>query len=824
MEFVYMGIFSTVFKWVFDKILSPVFSFVAKLVSTVLTFVFNNVLMPLLTAVFKPLILLTFSLLKQIWCGVLLSIFTTILKVIDYLGTAFDYMTGISDVVYKNESMPLLDAVFSVDGLRKAYLIISFIGLGIALMLTIYATVKSTLDLDFENKRPVSHVLSQFFKCVVNLFLFQLIIIFVIKLSGLVLRGINTAMNNFNANGTSSTIGRMIFTVTTMDACKINPDLNISGKDSASVAVDDSIRKFFYSSETRYYVDTNTIKKFFDIVKIDYLLGLILSIAMVIIMAVCLVIFVQRLFDMLLLYIVSPFFVAMIPLDDGEKFSRWKEAFIGKTFSGFGMIIGMKLYLMLCPVIVGGQMKFSVTSTEMDYLAKMVFLIGGAWAVLKSGGLVTSLLSQSAGMEEAQTSAMVSGAAGNYLMGAASKVTNTVKSAAFKGLSSLGKGVKDARNKSRSEFEAVSQRGKQQAFSASGWNSGIVDKSKAKSNFAIGTHKLPGSGLPKNDNRQKWMSASKGLGKPNSGLKLGSRPSWNEAGHGIGNRTSDIEIGNRPYWHTAQPTSDRGKLKMGSNPGFTKASPSSRFRKSNIKIGNELDKVNTFNPANKVESIKDSGNLRIYRNAEGKKVYGFRVPGIAKFGYDKDGNYNYQMFGMGFKTNNGKLAKVNLPVVSFKYDRNGDRHTSKVSALGLNMRANTQTGKLYMKDFAALGIHRELDSQGEAHTTNVFGGLITRQSDNNGNYHFTNFANAFTQEKQADGQFHVTSAGFGAYKEAYSAHLTDSSSVSQSGSSGRQSNVKVECAGVRMFGMNFGLHSSEPGKSGADGASGQFKK
>ena len=61
-----------------------------------------------------------------------------------------------------------------------------------------------------------------FFKCVVNLFLFQLIIIFVIKLSGLVLRGINTAMNNFNANGTSSTIGRMIFTVTTMDACKIN--------------------------------------------------------------------------------------------------------------------------------------------------------------------------------------------------------------------------------------------------------------------------------------------------------------------------------------------------------------------------------------------------------------------------------------------------------------------------------------------------------------------------------------------------------------------------------------------------------------------------
>ena len=64
---------------------------------------------------------------------------------------------------------------------------------------------------------------------------------------------------------------------------------------------------------------------------------------------------------------------------------------------------------------------------------------------------------------------------------------------------------------------------------------------------------------------------------------------------------------------------------MGSNPGFTKASPSSRFGKSNIKMGNELDKVNTFNPANRVESIKTIAGTRIYRNAEGKRymVSGF---------------------------------------------------------------------------------------------------------------------------------------------------------------------------------------------------------
>ena len=88
MEFVYMGIFSTVFKWYLTKYCLRYSVLLQN--QLVIYLVFNNVLMPLLTAVFKPLILFTFSLLKQIWCGVCFQ-FTTILKVIDYLGTAFDY-------------------------------------------------------------------------------------------------------------------------------------------------------------------------------------------------------------------------------------------------------------------------------------------------------------------------------------------------------------------------------------------------------------------------------------------------------------------------------------------------------------------------------------------------------------------------------------------------------------------------------------------------------------------------------------------------------------------------------------------------------------
>ena len=56
MEYSYMGIFSTIFNWILEKILSPVFQFISKLLSSALSWIFNTVLAPVLKEVFWPIV------------------------------------------------------------------------------------------------------------------------------------------------------------------------------------------------------------------------------------------------------------------------------------------------------------------------------------------------------------------------------------------------------------------------------------------------------------------------------------------------------------------------------------------------------------------------------------------------------------------------------------------------------------------------------------------------------------------------------------------------------------------------------------------------
>lgn len=401
MEYCYIGIFSSIFNWVLDKILSPVFNFIAKLLSTVLSWVFNNVLAPLLEAVIWPLIKEALNLLVEILAGLLYGVYASLLEILDTLNSAFDYFIGLRDVSFNGQKMGLLEAMFEIDGLRTAFLVISLMGMSIALMLAIFSTMRSVLDLDFENKRPVSRVLSSLFRAFLQMLTVEVVVYFLIRLASLILKGINSAVGLIGGGSGNTSIARMIFVVSSMNACSSDKNLNLNGTKAASVGINDPVRSKFYLSSGLSYTDADVVEQYFNLGKFDYVIGFALCIFLLVVMAMCMVIFVQRIFDLLMLFLVSPFFVGMIPLDDGERFGRWRELFIGKCFSGFGIVIGMKLYLMICPVIMGSSVTFS-NSTEMDYLTKMVFLLGGAWAVLKSGSLVTSLLSSQAGSSEDQ--------------------------------------------------------------------------------------------------------------------------------------------------------------------------------------------------------------------------------------------------------------------------------------------------------------------------------------------------------------------------------------------------------------------------------------
>ncbi len=418
MEIAYLGLFQRVFDWVLSHIFDPVYRFVSNLLTTVFTWIFQEILAPILMPVLQEALNFFIELWLKIYATHLYILFSSMLKLVDYLQTAFDVFIGLEDVTYTEAngaviSGSLVEVLMQQKTVSTVFWVITLGALGLALMLTIYATAKSAFDLDFENKRPVSKVLTAMMKTFIQFFTVPFLVYFLLRLSAVILRGV-TSVLSFSGN---TTLGRIVFTIASLDAAK-NDAYNIStatGNIVLGTTPADNFRYPFYitggnGSATRDYGDIKTVTQYFDLASFDYVIGFIAAVFLLFTIGVCLIVFVQRIFELVLLYLVSPYFVCMIPLDDGEKFARWREMFVAKCFTGFGSAIGMRMFLMICPMIMGNQIRFGTASSpEMDYMMKLFFLAGGAWAVYKSGSLITSLLSYQAGMSEANTAAVAGG-------------------------------------------------------------------------------------------------------------------------------------------------------------------------------------------------------------------------------------------------------------------------------------------------------------------------------------------------------------------------------------------------------------------------------
>ncbi|MBP3927174.1 MAG: hypothetical protein J6D13_08385 [Clostridium sp.] len=409
MEMAYLGLFQKIFNWVLNHIFDPVFQWLAKLLSTALSWLFNELLADILLPVLKDSVEYFIELFMDIFCTVIYGLFSGVLKLIDYLELAFDVFIGVRDVSFGSKGNTitgsLLEVLFQQETINKTFWILTSAGLAIALLLTIYMTAKSAFDLDFDNRKPVSKVLASMMKTFVQFFTVPFFAWFIIELASIILRSITSLLGG----QTETTLGRIIFVISSLNAAldsNYNANSNISGITLGTTS-DDMYRYPFYSMNAvnaKDYGDISVVSNSFDLSEFDYLVGFIAAIFLFFVLAACLLSFVQRIFEIILLYIVSPYFVSTIPLDDGERFGKWRELFVGKTFSGFGSAIGMRLYLMVCPLIMSGSIDFGAgSSPEMDYLVKLFFLAGGAWAVYRSGPTLTQILSYQAAQTEMMT-------------------------------------------------------------------------------------------------------------------------------------------------------------------------------------------------------------------------------------------------------------------------------------------------------------------------------------------------------------------------------------------------------------------------------------
>lgn len=687
MEIVYLGLLSSIFNAIFEAILSPIFKFLSSLLETVLGWLFDNVLGPLLENVLWPIFTGVVDLVFEILAEIIYKLFASILQIVDAMQSAFNIFAGLEPVTYVNhpEPLPLIEMLFRIDTVQWAVMIITVIGLCLTFMFAVLGTARSMLELDVDNAKPISRVLRFTGQAMVRFALIPITCLFLITMSGRVLQGVGTAMGS-----DSTTLSRMVFVVASLDANKKDARYNISGRlndgdspvtPASDIGITDAYRRPFYTGSSSY-ADSDVVGRTFNFARFDYLIGFGCSIFLLIVMGICLINFICRIFEVLMLFIASPIFVSTMPLDDGEKFKAWQDMFVAKIFSGFGSVIAMELYMLLCPVVMGGGISFMQNgSTEADYLIRMLFMLGGAWAVIKAGPTITQLLNFQAGAAERETGMSVTAG----MMGAATTIKGTA-SQAFTGIRG---------------YAASRSAGKQASREAS--NRRIAKRLNAAGSTGGG-------------------ASSGGAGKTGKG-RAGARKTGTARKGSVLRKTRPAAGTGR---RAASVTPSRARRKR--PPRLTGAQAVRALRRLSpppTSTANGAPKKEAVTPqaglqsqgkARRVGSLGSSGHVTVNTSSGGHRYLGVDYGKRLSFGRDQEDRFQFRVFGMGYRTGkDGKVDKVSLPFVRLKRGEDGF-HVSKVKIPGAVSfkRAETRIvrpdgtesrkfGDMYFSDLKPLG-------------------------------------------------------------------------------------------------------------------------
>ena len=687
MELAYLGLFSKIFNWVLDRIFDPIFKWLSGLLNTVFTWIFEEILAPILLPILEKALDYLIELYMDIYGAFIYGMFSGLLKLIDYMETAFDVFIGIRDVkYYPNPSVPgnyiegsLVEVLLQQETVSTVFWLLTAAGLAIALMLTIFATAKSSFDLDFDNTRPVSKVLTALMKTFIQFFMVPFFVYFMLMLSAEILKIASTAISG----DTPTTLGRIVFVVASLNAANENYVNHNAWKNPSiqPTADPNDIRFPFYITQPTNgktpldYTNLDTVKKYFDFSEFDYLIGMLAAIFLLFVMAVCLITFVQRVFEIVLLYIVSPYFVSMMPLDDGERFGRWRDMFIGKCFTGFGSAIGMRLYLLVCQMIMGNTIRFSnVTvgsSIEMDYIMKLFFLVGGAWAVFKSGPMITGLVSAGAGQRESETQHLAGASLYGHTIGKAMNVGKGAMMSAFRGGSGAGALARDRKAKNADPNQK--------------FEGGKGDR-MAKASQDKGT--------------QTW--------------KKGVTPT--------GARAGKFTVG--------------AKRSAAANEGKIQVRPRSNAMSRDPKM---MEAARAATAAAGLTTGPGLATSTTSADTAYKEKKNFRLGSMIQSTYDDKGNHKVRVLGFGVdKDSSGKTMSFKMPIAGFKVQRTDPTESMKLARMHIpgitKIDSNVQGGKLQYSDISVLHGAVRYRSDESGSRTRVLGGLATHSTDKEGSH------------------------------------------------------------------------------------------
>ncbi|XME01772.1 Mbov_0396 family ICE element transmembrane protein [Lachnospiraceae bacterium C1.1] len=319
----------------------PAFLSFASMMNSLMDLLTNNHVTKVVSYVFWSTYGLGYSILMEQFFNMLYFLYVGMLNLVWLLEQAFDVFAGTQNVYFRNgagvavSQADFMTAVFIGSPVQNAYWYMMLSAVVVCFFTTIIAVIQSMGEGLSELKRPVTAVIRQAFQAILSFALIPTACLAVMKVGAAVTK----VILYFGDEQGDKRISDIVFTLTVGDKW-----------------VSDAAREA--CSSGRMFTSIS-VRKYFNWREINYVYAYILLIFMIIVMITIIMQAIMRAMMLAVLFITSPWFVSMIPIDGGEKFKSWSRLFTGFTFSTFGPMLVMRVYCVLLTSIgIDGTISF----------------------------------------------------------------------------------------------------------------------------------------------------------------------------------------------------------------------------------------------------------------------------------------------------------------------------------------------------------------------------------------------------------------------------------------------------------------------------------
>lgn len=310
----------------------------------------------------------------------------SICYLLDFIVEIFYKLAGIETVNIGGKETDLLSHFVLSGGVRTAFLGVMLIGIVLLCIFVIIAILRSETA-EGQGKKTKGQILGKAFQSFVIFLIIPFMLAAGILLTNTVMGAINGTMtSSLTGGGGNASIGGQILVTSGSSAF------------TGSAAERAAIEQQFITGQLDYN-SLKVVKEYYDLSEMNFFVGIASGLVILIMFILAVLKFVQRIFDIVLLYIISPVSVATIPTDDGQRFKIWREMLISKVLGAYGIILSMNLFFLIIPQVssigfFGNNFKNGVVS--------ILFIIGGSFAVTKANLVIAQLTGNNAGAQESQ--------------------------------------------------------------------------------------------------------------------------------------------------------------------------------------------------------------------------------------------------------------------------------------------------------------------------------------------------------------------------------------------------------------------------------------